>query len=106
MDTSSWLYAVGNLLMPCGILLGYGLLLAVASGWMSLSEHYGRGGRLDGQRVWFATGRIRWLLLPCYFRNSLKVTVADAGISVSLLFAIPILFPPLLVPWNEMADCR
>jgi hypothetical protein len=106
MDTSTWPYRVGNLLISCAILLGFALLLAFASGWMSLSEHYGRGGRLEGERVWFASGRMSWLLLPCRFRNSLSVVVADAGISLSLLCAIPILFAPLLIPWDEMADCR
>ena len=77
-------------------------LLAALSGWSSLATQFRASQPVEGERFRFASASIGARWLPVSYGNCLFVTVAPAGLRLSILFPFRFMSPPLYIPWSNV----
>ena len=85
------------------ILLGMAALLTAASGWRTLSNRFPSVAQAEGERFHFASakmGRVSWF--PVNYGGCLIVTVAPAGLAVSIYLPFRLLCPEFFIPWTQV----
>ena len=85
------------------MLLGIGALLAVASGWRTLSHRFPPVVQVEGQRFHFASakmGRVPWF--PVNYGGCLIITVTPTGLAISIYLPFRLLCPEFFVPWSQV----
>jgi hypothetical protein len=83
----------------CGVLF----LIAVFSGWMTLSRRFRLTSAFTGPTWEFRSARMRW---TSHYGNCLSIGADTAGLKLSVLFLFRPGHPPLFVPWAEISVAR
>jgi hypothetical protein len=73
-------------------------LLAVMSGWPELAASYRATRPMVGRSFWFRSARIGLV----GFRSCLVLNAELDGLGLRCLPPIPVLEPPLLLPWSDL----
>ena len=78
-------------------------LVSVLGGWHSLAQRYravrpAGGKRFAVQSMGVGSGR-----LPMGYNNCLTVHVSSEGLHLAVLPILPIMHPPLFIPWADVA---
>ena len=76
-------------------------LLALLSGWVSLSKRYAASGPIVGTRFRFASASMGLRFPSVNYGNCLFITTNDKGFHLSILFLFRFLSPPLFIPWTQ-----
>jgi len=82
------------------------VLLAICSGWLSLSHRFRAKERHEGEKYSWVSGSMGLRWFPVGYRGCLSVTVARSGIGLSLFFLFRLLCPPLYIPWSAVEAVR
>ncbi len=82
--------------------LGFGVALAVKSGWTTLAKAFPSPQRVEGRRFRFASAAMG-SSVPVRYGNCLFVTVGDAGIRIAVTFPYRLLSPPLFIAWRDVS---
>jgi len=77
-------------------------LLSYLSGWRSLAKKFRADVPPSGDSYRFVSGSLGMRIFPVNYSTCLFVTVAPAGIHLSILFLFRFLSPPLLIPWKSI----
>jgi len=77
-------------------------LLAHIGGWASLAAHFRADEVPPGERFRFLSGSLGNRYFPVNYGGCLFVTVAPAGLHLSVLFLFRFRSPPLFIPWREV----
>jgi hypothetical protein len=77
-------------------------MLAVFSGWKSLSSRFPSEQIVDGERFRFASAAFGQPWFPVNYSNCLFFTVAPTGLRLSILFLFRPLSPPMFIPWSQI----
>jgi hypothetical protein len=75
-------------------------VIAMVSGWNTLSKHFCLKGQFYGEQRPFQSARMRYYV---HFGNSLSVGADESGLYLAVFPIFRIGHPPLLVPWSEVA---
>jgi hypothetical protein len=104
MDTS-WLFVLIPVFFV-GLWAGVTLLLSFLSGWRSLARTYRGSLRSVARVVSMGSGMMTRFLFPVSYSGVLNVAVGAEGVELSVFPLFAPGSPRLLIPWNQMAQCR
>lgn len=82
------------------------VLLAICSGWFSLSRHFCAKEKHEGEKFTWVSGSMGLSRFPVGYRSCLSVTVARSGVELSIFFLFRLLCPPLFIPWSAVKTVR
>jgi hypothetical protein len=88
-----------------GVWVGIGWMNSLVGGWRRLAQRY-RGRLANAEPTLRPASATFALLLPASYGHAVRVGVGAAGIGLSVHWAFVIGNPPLLIPWEELVECR
>lgn len=85
---------------------GVAAILSVVGGWGKLAERYPAPPKQEGKTYPSTSGFLQHWFLPVNYNFILTVRVGDAGVGLETQSFFRYGHPPLLIPWEALADCR
>ncbi len=86
--------------------VGFCILMAFTSGWRSLARHFRGRPAHPVAKVWFGSARMGASFFATGLGGCLNVTAAREGVGLTMLPFFALAARPLLIPWDEMGECR